>query len=110
LQRDAHILEHGEVRKHGRDLERAPEPEARDIGRLERGDVASVEHDASARRREELGEEIETRGLAGAIRPDQSVNGAALDAQVYRAHREEAGELLAQVLRLEDRVFRHVPP
>src|SRR5208282_3526215 len=111
LQRDAHVLEHGEVRKDGRDLKRAADAEARDIGRLERGDVASIEHDAPARRRQELGEKIETRRLASAVRPDQSVNAAARDAQIHGTHRDETGKFLGQVFGLEDRIFTHdFPP
>ena len=105
LQRDAHIFQHGEMRKHRRNLKRAPEPELRDVGGLERGDVAAVEHNASAGRRQEFGEEIEAGGLAGAVRADQRMNAAAPHAQVHAAHGDEAGELLGQVLCFEDRIF-----
>src|SRR5208282_2941443 len=82
LQRDADVLEHGQMRKYRRDLKRAAQPQPRNIGRLERRNVAAIEHDAPARRRQELGEEIETRRLAGAVRPDQGVDAAARDLQV----------------------------
>jgi hypothetical protein len=111
LQRDAHVLQHGQVRKHCRDLERASEPKPRDVSRLQRSDVAAIEHDAPARRCEELREEVEAGRLAGAIRPDQSVNAAALDAQIHRSHRDETGEFLGQILRLKDRSITHdFPP
>ena len=51
---------------------------------------------------QELGQQIEAGGLAGAIRADQSVNGAALDPQIDAIDRDEAGELLGQVLGFED--------
>jgi hypothetical protein len=110
LQRDAHIFQHGQVRENRRNLERAPDPEAGDVRWLERGDIAAIEYDASTCRREEFGEEIEARGLAGAIRADQGVNAAAGDAQIDRPHRDESGELLGQLFRFEDRVFGHKFP
>jgi hypothetical protein len=111
LQRDAHVLDHGEMRKHRRDLERAPDAEPRHVRRIERGDVAAVEHDAALRGRKEFGEEIKAGGLAGAVRPDQGVNAAAYDAQIDRAHRDEAGKFLGQILGDQDRLFTHdVPP
>src|SRR3981081_4587841 len=79
LQRDAHVLQHCQMGKDRGDLEGAHEAEARDIGRRERRDVAALVDDAAARRLQELGEEIETGGLAGAVRPDEGVNGAARD-------------------------------
>src|SRR3712207_2943678 len=39
LQGDAHVLEHGEVREHRRDLERAHEPAPGDVGGLQGRDV-----------------------------------------------------------------------
>ena len=50
LQRDAHVLEHGEVREHRRDLERAHHAAgARSSAGVMRGDVAAVEDDACPR-------------------------------------------------------------
>ena len=82
LQRDAHVFQDRHVREHGGDLERAHQPKPGHFGWLQGGDVAAVENDAPARRAEELGQHIETRGLAGAVRTDQGMDGPALNAQV----------------------------
>ena len=58
-------------------------------------------------RLQELGQQIEAGGLAGAVRADQRMDGAALDAQVDAVHRDEAGELLGQILGFEDRIPTH---
>ena len=81
LQRDAHVLQHREMGKDRGNLERAHEAEARDVGRRERRDVVALVDDAAARRLQELGEQVEAGGLAGAVRADERVNGAALDPQ-----------------------------
>src|SRR5882672_7703450 len=70
------------------------------------GDVIAVEHDASRTRRERAGEEVEERGLAGAVRPDDRVQRADLDAQAHRVHRGERAEALGQALGLEKRHMR----
>ena len=69
-----------------------------------------VEDDAPARRRKELGEQIEAGGLAGAVRADERVDAAAPDPQVNPAHGNKAGKLLGQVLCFEDRIFTHDYP
>ena len=60
-----------------------------------------------ARRLQELGQQVEAGGLAGAVRADQRVDGAAPDGQVHVAHGDEALELLGQTARLEDDVVSH---
>ena len=102
LQRDAHVLQHREMRKHRRDLERAHHAEPRHLGRRLRGDVGALVGDAAPRRLQELGQQVEAGGLAGAVRPDQRVDGAALDPQVDAVDGDEAGEFLGQILGFED--------
>src|SRR5690606_3075447 len=80
LQADAYIFQYGQVREHRRDLERADDAAPRDLGRTFAGDVVAVEEDLARRRRQKLREQVETRGLAGAVRADQRVNLAAPDA------------------------------
>ena len=82
LQRDAHVLEHGQMRKHRGDLERAHESHARDRRRPRAGDLAAVEEDLAARRRQEMRQQVEAGRLAGAVGPDQRVDRAAADSQV----------------------------
>ena len=45
------------------------------------GDVVAVEQDAAAGRPLHAGEQIDQRGLAGAVRPDQGVPGSLLNLQ-----------------------------
>ena len=72
--------------------------------RLLAGDVVAVEEDLPARRRQELGEQVEAGGLAGAVRADQRVDRAAAHLQVHVVDRDEALELLGELARLEDEV------
>src|SRR6185369_508361 len=107
LQRDAHVLEHREMREHGRDLERADDATAGDRRRLLGGDVGAVEDDPARGRRQELGEEVEAGRLTVAVRPDQRVDRAAANAQIDLVDGDEALELLGEIGRLEDEVAAH---
>src|SRR5262249_57517070 len=49
------------------------------------------------------GHTVEQRGLAGAVGPDDRVNGARLDAHINPAHRHQATESLGHAFRREDR-------
>ena len=110
LQRDPHVLEHGQMRKHRRDLERADEPHPRDRRRPRAGDVAPVVEDLAARGRQELREQVEAGRLAGAVRADQRVDRAAPDAQAHVLDRDEALELLGEPPCFENRVVGHAAP
>ena len=61
----------------------------------------------AAARAQELGQQIEAGRLAGAVRADQRMNGAALDAQINPVHRNEASEVLGQILGFEDEIVAH---
>ena len=68
LERDGDVLAHGQRREQPGALERAAEAEPRaGVGR-QRGDVDAVEDDAGPRRLDEAGDDVEQRGLAGAVR------------------------------------------
>ena len=45
LQRDPNILERRQMRENGRNLERADQPQPRDIGRRQRGDILPLVED-----------------------------------------------------------------
>ena len=107
LQRDADVLEHRQVREDGRDLERAHEPEPGDVGRLQARDVAALVDDRALGRRQELGQEVEAGGLAGAVRADERMDRAAPDLEIDTVDRGEALELLGQALRRQDDVVGH---
>ena len=107
LQGDAHVLEHRKVREGGRDLERAHHALAREVGGLGARDVAAVVQDLAPGRLEELGEQVEHGGLAGAVRPDQSVDRTVAHSQIDFPDRKEPTELLGQLPGLDDVPVRH---
>src|SRR6185503_10655461 len=69
-------------------------------------DVLLVEKNPSRGRREAPGQQVEERGLAGAVRPDDRVQAARLDREAHVLDGGERAEGLAQVAGFEDR--RHV--
>src|SRR5450631_4427870 len=107
LHGDADVLDHREVREHGRDLERANDAAPRDRRGLVGRDVTAFEENVPRGRNEELGQQVEARRLAGAVRSDQGVDRAAPHAQVDLVDGDEALELLREGLRLEDQVRAH---
>src|SRR5512143_1352961 len=107
LQRDADVLEDGEIGEDRRDLERADEALARDRRGSCPGDLLALVENVARRRREEMREQVEAGRLAGAVRPDQRVDRAALDAQRHVLDRDEALELLGERTGLEYGVVGH---
>src|SRR5207237_7863175 len=107
LQREAHVLEHREVREHRRDLERAHEPHARDRRRVRAGDLATPVEDLAARRAEEMREQVEARGLAGAVRADQGMDAAAPDLERDVLDGDEALEFFRERACFENDVVGH---
>jgi hypothetical protein len=107
LQGDAHVLQHGHVREHGGNLERAHQSEAGHVGRRHRGDVLALEDDAAAGRAQELGQQVEAGGLAGAVRPNQRMDAAPRDTQVNAADRGKSGKFLGKTLGFEDDLGTH---
>src|SRR5204862_1427388 len=106
LERDAHVLEHREVREDRRDLEGAHQAHARDRRGPRAGDLTSLVEDLAARRRQELREQIKAGGLAGAIRANERVDAAAPHFQRDVIDGDEALEFLREPARLENDVVR----
>ena len=106
LQRHAHILAHRQMGKHGGDLKGADHAEPRHMRRPLPRDVAAVEDDPAGRRLQEFGEQVEDRGLAGAVRADERVNRAAPHLEIDVADCGEAKELLGQPVSLEDEILQ----
>src|SRR4029079_11746289 len=76
-------------------------------GRPGAGDVGALVENLAARRRQEMGQEVEAGGLAGAVRPDQRVYGAAPHLQLDAVDRDKTLELLGQSASFENDVFGH---
>jgi hypothetical protein len=96
LQRDADILECGQVREYSRDLERSHQTEASDIGRRHRRNVLSFIEDLPRRGFEEFGQQVEACRLAGPVRSNQRMDAAAADPKVDVADSKESREFLGQ--------------
>src|SRR5262249_41809008 len=109
LKRDAHVLEHGQVRKHRGDLERAYQAHARYRSGTRAGDVVALVHDAAARGLEEVRQEVEAGRLPGAVRADEGVDAAAVDLEVDVLDRDETPELLGQLACFKNAVVAHAP-
>ena len=107
LQCDAHIFQHGEMRKGGRNLKAAHHAHVRHIGRLCLRDVASFVQDASGGGPQELSDEIEARGFACAIGANQRMDRATFNLERYVLHGIKAVEVDRHVLGLKDMVGRH---
>src|ERR1700730_8123328 len=74
---DPEIIGDGELREDAFDLQGALDAEPADLVRLAAGDVATAEEHAAAVRDQQARYQIEERGLAGAVRPDDCVRPAA---------------------------------
>ena len=94
LQRDPHILQRRQMREYRRDLERADQAEAGDVGRRHRRDVPSLVENGTGGGLQELGQQVEARRFPGPVRPDQRMNAAAADLQVDVANGKETREFL----------------
>src|SRR5580700_7730468 len=83
------------------DLERARDAKLHPLGLALAGDVAAGEQHAALAGRQHAGEEIDERGLAGAIGADQGVAGAGFELEVDILHGAKRAEIAAERLRFE---------
>ena len=86
------MLEHGEPRKAACDLERPHQAAPRDAVGPFAGDIAPGKYDAAGIRWDETADAVEQRGLAGAVRSDQSGDPPVLDREVDARKRGDAVE------------------
>ena len=83
---DQKVLEHAHVGERMRDLIRAADTPPRAAMRRHHGHIGAVEQDAAAARRDVAGDQVEQRGLAGAVGADDRERLAAFDGKVHRVH------------------------
>src|SRR5690606_20259171 len=86
------VLEGAHVEEDLQVLERAPDAGRGERVRRQAGQFASVERDAAGARHVDAGEQVEQRGLAGAVRADDRVNRARVDRKRQSLHRVDAAE------------------
>src|SRR6185436_14797883 len=98
---DHDVFERGKVHEQADVLERAADAGGRDLVRLQAGETALVELEVAAVGRVDAGENIEQRGLAGAVRADQAVDLALADGEGHVAQRLHAAEALGDAIRGE---------
>ena len=99
--RDVDVLQHREPAEQPVDLERARDAELDACGLGDARDVAALEQHLARRGRDHAGQEIDERGLAGAVRADQRVARAGLQAKVDVARGGERAEVATEAAGLE---------
>ena len=87
-----------------RDLKSAHQSTARSLMRRQRRDVFAFEVDAAARRGQHAGQQIDERGLAGAVGSDQRMPCAAGELERNVLRRGNSAEVLVQRMRRQDDV------
>jgi hypothetical protein len=99
---DADVFEHGQFGKNFSDLESPGHAPRHPFMRGQAGDIATVECDAAGSRRKESADQVEERGLAGAIGPDDRAQLALCDVERNVAHRDQIAESLGDVVDVEN--------
>src|SRR5438094_8634165 len=107
MRADQHVVDHAHAGEWAVVLERAHHPARSDAMRRQAEDRLAGEAHLAARGRESARDQIERRGLAGAVRADHAEDLAFADFEVELVHGGEAAEALGQLLDLEYR--SHMP-
>ena len=92
LRAELHVLEHREQAERLGQLEGAHLAHAGDLERRDAGERRAVEGPRAGVGLVEAGEQVEQRGLAGAVRADERRDGAARDLEVLDVDGREAAE------------------
>jgi hypothetical protein len=95
------VLEYRKIWKEPGDLKRPRDAERRAPVRRERGDIRSRQDDAAARRRQLAADQIEERGLTGAVRADDGVTGPRRQRQAHLVDGLEAAEVTRDAVKLQ---------
>src|SRR5262249_52752226 len=99
---DHNVFERGHAEENLQVLERARHAPARELFRRKRGHLLAGKSHAALRGQVETGDEIEQRGLAGAVRADDRKDEAGRDRQAYVIDRVHAAEGDREMLGNED--------
>src|SRR5262245_15938509 len=99
---EADIVEHAHLVKQDRALKRSDQAAlGKRAGRLSRNVLAAIEN-LAARRRVEAADYVEGRGLAGAVRADETVDCALVHVQVEAVDGDDAAKSANEVANLKD--------
>ena len=101
--RQGHVFENAQAAEQRGDLECADEASLDPGGLRESGDIGAVEMDLPGARLQRARYQLDKGCLAGAVRPDQGVPRAALQAKIDGVGHSQRAEALVQSARLERR-------
>ena len=101
MQPGQHVFQHRHAGENADILEAARHAEAGAGMGGQGGDVAAVQADAARCRRHQAADQVEHRGLAGAVRADQGVDAAGIDREIDGIDRDQSGEMHAQTTGLQ---------
>lgn len=101
--RQGHVLEHAQAEKERVDLERASQPATHPLCRRHSGHVLGVDENATPRRRQAPGDQVDESSLARAVRTDQRMARAALEPQADVVGHHESTEAPRQAAGFESR-------
>ena len=93
MQPDQQIVVDGIVRKNAGALKRADQSEIGDLVRLQSVERRSAIAHGAMGRIQKAGDDVEGRGLAGAVRPDQADDLALADREIHVRERNEPAEV-----------------
>ncbi len=99
---DQQVLQHRRMLEQFDVLEGARDPEFGHAVLREAREVAALEQDAARGRRIDESDQVEDRGLAGAVRPDNGVDLAALQFERDAIHGHHAAETNPKILHREE--------
>ena len=103
LDREQNIVEHRQAREQAGDLERPRHAERGAAVALPGGDVAAEQQHLARARRKYAGDQVEQRGLAGAVRADDGLAVARHDLERHVTHRMKPAEAFRQSLAVRAR-------
>src|SRR2546426_11789086 len=103
LEEDEEVLERAQAREDADLLKRARDAQARHAMGRDPGQVAAAEEHATVVGGEVAGDAVEERGLARAVRADETHQLAGLDGEVHVVHGGDAEETLDETANLQQR-------
>src|SRR6185437_7110853 len=103
VQPDEHVLDQAHLTEHADVLERARKPERGPRVNGAARHVLAREHDLSRARRDQAGDQVEQRRIAGAVRPDHRVDAATFHAKIDSVDGGQPGEATGEAGQFQQR-------